>query len=386
MFITLICSALLITPFFIWSGFDTRQPKLLLALVFSLGLSLYAFSKGYYKPYKNIWILLFLAFIPINFIFAPQIENRIASVQMSSWVLEAFLYILIFFLAHAALSSYQFSDDDKDKILKIMVRVGAVMSLYAAAQWFGFDQFFKGQQGGALQTCGTLGTPVLLSPFLAMIIPIALYFRKYIQSVLMLIVVFLCNSQVGCGAMIVSLIFLVGTKSKYLKFAMVSLFITLSLVLSIGFFTSSKIRSFVGEGTGTTRFPVWSQIIKDVKNPVVMKDGETERYGITGYGLGSFRYLFHARNSNAFFEAHNDYLELFYNTGLIGLGLFLLGLGTFVKQCLPLDRLKAHLLASFICVMVAAGGIFVLQQGAYIFYILVLTGLLTNKEVVNGEH
>jgi len=178
--------------------------------------------------------------------------------------------------------------------------------------------------------------------------------------------------------------FLVGAKSKKLMITMSSLFIILFLTLSIGFFTSNKIHNFIGGGTGSTRFPVWSQIIKDVKNPV---EGGSKQYSFTGYGLGSFRYLFHSQHpisevGDNFLEAHNDYLELFYNTGLIGLGLFLMGLTFFIKQCFPLDRLSAHLLASFICVMVAAGGIFVLQQGTMIFYLLVITGLLNQKRGV----
>jgi hypothetical protein len=165
--------------------------------------------------------------------------------------------------------------------------------------------------------------------------------------------------------------------------AMLSLFIILSSVVSIGYFKSAKIKSFVGD---SGRFKVWSVIIKDVKNPM-NANGQAIKRSLTGFGLGSFRYLFHNQHKDLtpgepFFEAHNEYLEVLYNTGIIGLGLFLMGIFFIIRQSFPLDRLNAHLLASFICVAVSAGGIFCLQNGAIVFYILTITGLLNKREVV----
>lgn len=375
-FTQLICFGLFAIPFFIWQGYDSRQPKFFLAFFVSLLLGLYGARNGL-RSYRNIWILAFLAFIPVSFLLAPQIDVKVAGVSIASWTLQAFCYLLVFFLAHWTISSVKV---DIHRILRTIVLAGTIMAVYAIFQWFGFEQFFKGQSGGTYATCGTFGTPVLLAPYLAMVIPIVLYLRKYIQAVLMIVVVFLCDSQIAYGSMIVSLMFLLGARNKRLRIAMLVIFVILLLVLSVGFFTSSKIHNFVGGGTGSTRFPVWSQIVTDVKSPLPETN---KKFALTGFGLGSFPYLFHIRHpvpGNEFLEAHNDYLELFYNTGLIGLGLFLMGLGWFVRQCFPLDRLRRHLLASFLCIAIAAGGIFVWQNGAMIFYTLVVSGLLMRKE------
>jgi hypothetical protein len=386
MFAKLIGLGLGMIPFCLWKGLDTREPKLYAAMIFSLILSLYGFYKGRLKPYKNIWFLLFIIYIPINYFLSPQINFKILDSQIGTfWLVQAYLVIMIYLIALVAISSYEFSDKDKSLILKVMVWVGTIMSLYGALQYCGFDQFFVGHIPGnfiSKNVCGTLGTTCLFSPFIAMIIPIALYLKKYINSILMILMVFLCDSQIGYGAMFVSLIFLIGTKNKKMMIAMFSLFIILSSVLSIGYFKSAKIKSFIGDNG---RFKVWSVIMNDIKNPISDDKGNPKRFALTGFGLGSFRYLFHTQHKELipgepFFEAHNEYLELFYNTGVIGLGLFLMGIFFIIKQSFPLNRLNAHLLASFICVTVSAGGIFCLQNGAIAFYVLTITGLLNKKE------
>ena len=82
------------------------------------------------------------------------------------------------------------------------------------------------------------------------------------------------------------------------------------------------------------RLKVWSKVIaltKEAKVPVTV-DGE-QRWGykkafITGHGLGSFRQLFwinapEFRSHGHWAQAHNDYLQILFEHGIIGLGIIL---------------------------------------------------------------
>jgi len=382
MFTKLTSLALILLPFCVWPGYDTREPKLFMALVISLVLGLFSFYKGYFKPYKNIWFMLFLFYIPLNYLLTPKLNLLIFGLPLGAfWIIQSYLIILIFFIAHVAINSYQFTDEDKTRILKIMVWVGTIMSIYAIFQRLGFDQYWITRNPGDIegQVAGTLGNRVILAPFLAMIVPLALYLKKYIQAILLILVVFMCQSAVACGALIISLLFLLATKSKRFLILAISLFIIISLILTIGYFKSPKIKSLMGNNY---RFLAWKTIINDVKEPKEITKDKKQRYPLTGFGLGAFRYIFQTEHKSmlpGYREAHNDYLELLYNTGLIGLGLFLMGLYFLTKQFFPLDRLNANLFASFICIAICAGGIFVWQQGCHIFYTLVIVGLLNKR-------
>ena len=357
-----------------WPNCATRLPKIILALIISLALGLLAFYKGQFKPYKNIWLLLFLAYIPFNFLLTPQLNLNIFGLPAESfWVWKSFLFILVFFIAHIAIASHDFKKDEVLSMLNIMVWVGLIISVYAFTQTLGFEQFFIGWG-----PCATLGNTCLSSSFIALTIPIALYLKRYFVAIIMISMVFFINSQVAYGSMIVSLMFLVATKSKKLTVLMTCLFLAASLTLGVGYFKSSKIHNFVGEGG---RFKVSKTIIKDLKTPIV----ENRKYSFTGFGLGSFPYIFHSKHpekemGEIYKEAHNDYLELWYNTGFIGIGLFLAGLFFFIKQTFSLERYNRHLIASFLCALICAGGLFIFQLGAHVFYIIVITGLLLNSK------
>jgi len=383
MFTLLTSLGLAILPFFVWPGFDTREPKLFLALVFSLILGLYVIYRGLLKPYKNIWFILFLLYIPLNYLLTPKLPFSLFDLPMPTfWVVQTYLVILIFFLAHISINSVQFTQKGKIIILKVMVWTGTIMSFYALSQSLGFDQYWINKYGQDVsRVAGTMGNRVFLTPFLAMLVPLALYLKKYIQAIFLIIVVLLCQSMVAIGALVISLLFLLATKGKKFAVLAVSIFIAISLIFSIGYVKSPKVKSLMANHY---RFKIWETIIKDIKEPKEISKGIKQQFSLTGFGLGSFRYIFHIEHKNIIpgeklVEAHNEYAQLGYDTGIIGLGLFLAGLTFLIKQFFPLDLLNRHLLASLICILICAGGIFCLQNGAIIFYILTIIGLVNKR-------
>jgi hypothetical protein len=372
---------LAITPFVVIPSLDTREPKMAIALVFALILGLVGIYQGLLKPFKNKYLLILLGFLFVNILLCPKPNIPYADMNIGSfWIWQPFTYILIFFLMLVTISSIQFSEAQKVKIFKVMSWVGLVMSVYAILQFFKIDQFYslssirEAQLTPSGRIGGTLGNPTILAPFLVMIIPICLYLKKYWFAGIIGIVVLLTQSQVAIGAMIVSLVFLQSLKDKKtaIRIGVLSLIL---LVLSVtAYFQNDKVKSFVGD---SGRFAQWQQIIKDVNSPLI-KEFKVS-YPYTGRGIGSFKYIYHLKNKNIFHQAHNEYLEVFYNTGLIGLGLFLMFLWTIIKGDFFQDRERKFLLTSFIGIAVCAGGTFVWQLGSHLFYTVVILGLLNHK-------
>ena len=130
-------------------------------------------------------------------------------------------------------------------------------------------------------------------------------------------------------------------------------------------------------------------------NEKPFQDSDTS-YPITGWRMGNFKYTFHFLHPNGptmrkFHQAHNDYLELAYNTGIVGIFLFLSCLWVFFRQIFIkvfnniITEEERALTAGFIVICVAAGGTFVWQIGTTIFYSCVFFSLLNNREVTGHE-
>lgn len=379
----LINLGLAIIPFFIWVGSDTRQPKMILALIISLALSLFVLYKDGFKRYGNLWLLLLIGYIPLSFALAPDMIFDIKGIHSGClWYWKAYLFIVVFFMAHVAVSNIGFVKYDINRILKIMCWAGFIMAIYSLLQKVGFEQFFGNREGVNAIMTGTLGNVNILASFLVMIIPIALYSREYLKAIIMLLVVIVSSSQMAMGALLLSIIFLIGSKSKKLAIITIISVISLGVIIGVSYNHSTKVRNFLADNG---RFGVWKQIYGDIKNPIDY-GGVKKSFAFTGYGIGSFRYLFHNNHepykSEHFYEAHNEYLEFMYNTGIIGILLLFMSIWAFLKACFPLNSLKRCLISSLVSSIVCAIGMYVWQLGPTIFYTIILTGLL-NNEVTN---
>jgi hypothetical protein len=383
---TLIALGLIITPFIVLTGYDTRMPKMAAALVFALALSLWVLYKGHIKPFANKWVLIFIGYLLLNIYLSPKPDIILFDIRVGNiWVWQSVSYIIIFSLMLISTASIEFKPQDIKRLLNIMVHCGLVMAVYCILQALCLDQFFKSIGGGtdsllyANQIAGTLGNPTIAAPFMAMLIPLALYLKRYIFAVIMALATILTMSQVGIGAMAVSLLFYFAVKSKR----------NLIIAVSTGIIAISAyaficpVRATIND---SYRFGAWKTMTEDMVKP-----NPGARYPITGIGTGSFGYTFHVKHArheihSTFIQAHNEYLELFWNTGLVGLDLFLCAMFYVWKQNFSIkavlsstaNQYRMALLSSFLCISICAGGTFVFQIGTTIFYTILIVGLLTN--------
>jgi O-antigen ligase len=116
---------------------------------------------------------------------------------------------------------------------------------------------------------------------------------------------------------------------------------------------------------------------------------------MTGLGMGNFKYTFHLAHYDdptfmRFNQAHNDYLELLYDTGIVGFALFMTMIFVFFRDRLikfwefGVSNAERALISGVTVMCVTALGTFIWQIGTTVFYTVVFAGLLYNQEVENA--
>jgi len=375
----LIALSLVVIPFISIQSQDIRELKSALAFGVMLAIGLLSFYKGEIKQFSNKWALILVGFVWLNIMISPSSGVDLFGMQlMQFWSWKPFCYILAYIMGIIAISS-QGKEFNTKLVLNTMVWAGTVMAGFTLFQGLGCDQFFRsnGMFHEQWNYSGTLGHPAFVGPFIAMIVPIALYLRKRLMASLMVISVLLIQSQVGIGAMILGLSFYFACKGrKQLMWVIVCLVVISGGTVALKHYQPDYV-------TSSGRIPAWVQIGKDIKAPLYegkSEEGRTYgRYPITGRGLGSFYYTYHIIHRNKVYQAHNEYLEWAYNCGIIGLFMLLMAIFYIYKQNFLKNEYRTALLSSFTCAIICAGGIFYWQLGASALFTAIIVGLLHRK-------
>ena len=384
----LIYILLILTPLFVLVGHDTREPKMVLAIALLSILSLFKIYKGELGKMSK-WLAFFLGSLLLTVLLAPKLKiDGLFSFYSYSYLFQGCTYIIVFSLGYLALKD-SLKKIDLALIEKIMIYVGSGLSIYCILQFFGFDQFFinsriaEGWELSPLQDIiknldspnalgATLGNPTVLAPFLGMILPLAIKNRSYISIILLSVAILMCFSMVCFGALTIGAISYVFYYNK--KIALVLLVLLLgSLVFA---FSSPKCQRFVNGGG---RFATWRQAVKDVKG--INLTGKVRSHSLTGLGVNSFSDVFRTAHKevfqiNKFREAHNEYVEIFFNHGLIGLVLILTYWALFLSNHLYVDK---HYIVSLVFISACAFGTFVWHIAPICVYTLFIKGMLEAK-------
>lgn len=359
---------------------DTRAPKEILALVFALSIGLLAVFQGDIKPFRNKWFICIPVYLLLNLIMAPHSDmfvNNVESGDFYFW--KPFSEVLCFTFMIIAISSME---ENIEEILKVMVICGSVMAGYVILQNFGLDQFwmakteqnFTAVRGEALG--GNLGQPTIVSSWIIMMIPLAMYLKKYWMVLLMSIACLLTQGAMVTGALILIWIISVFYRYKELRI------IILISILAIGIFVGiNKPLQHKITNRMDGRYEVWQNVLSDIKNGQIK--GEKQKFTITGVGFGRFPFIFPDRYKSVFQQVHNDPMEFAYNCGIIGEYLLLAGIFTMILFVSShLTPLTFSILLSFIAIFLCSLGSFPFQLGAHQFYSAILVGLLHNEKLI----
>lgn len=374
----LISLGLILTPFVLAKGYDVRTPKMAVALGVALAIGLSGVFFGQLKAFKNRWLLIFLGYLFFNYKFLPRIA--INNGFINGWVWQCYTYIAVFFLMLLVISSIQFTRQELIASMNIILWCGIIMSLYVVLQYFRLDSFFKSTGNPEnyfihnFRVAGTLGHPTVVAPFFAILFPFALYMRKKIALVLFSIALALTGSMVAIGATVISVLAYLFIKSRKS--------LTIALILAVLFLGGLGIAGIIEPSNirDSGRITQWKSIVSEVVNPI-----EGNNFSLVGLGLGSFPYFYKTRHDTVFAQAHNEYIELMYCSGIIGLFLFLASIWQVFKNAFKANEIARPFYCSFLVMVLCACGLFIWQIAPYNFYAVFILGILHNQEVMYGS-
>lgn len=447
---------LAILPFLAYPGLDTRTPKEALAIISCLVVSSLAIYFGKLRPFKNLWLLVFLFFIPVSMFFAPNTNTNIFGADIKDfWVWKPLILACAYALFIITVNSITFTRKELYFTLKIGFISGFMTSLYVILQHLGCDQFFRltdqafGVGEHRLMVGGALGNPSVAASFISMLLPLALIIKerlfKYF-AVIMLIALLLTKSTISIAALMVTALFYMCCNGK--KGIIVALISIQALSLfcfyayknmPAVFEDSGRYESWKGTWDDVVKpLPVTSQseqisldmltgkplpemfktdikllplaFLKNVDNEALVKRGaitqeqiERVREAIkikekspnrksmcfTGYGPGSYYYINPLRHKGMFRQAHNEYVNIFHDLGIVGLVLALLAIIFVFNKNIDFndmikgnaDKEKMALLSCLLCICITAFGFFPWQLGCTSYYSAFLFGLLHKDEL-----
>ena len=359
---------------------DYRTTKDFLAVFFCLMTILGTFSRGVKIRGVSVWINILVVYCCIHHFLVPQLEfpERASNIIVNLWQYKPIVYILIYYLFFLSVRSFCWHKQYVEIVLRVMMWVGLTSAIYLIMQRLGLDSAQHLSSASAnpdaqFTTAGQMSSflthPNYAGAFIAMCLPTAIYFRRWLYGGLMFLAVIFSGSCFAITAMCFGL-FIYSWFYFYKKRTQI---VGIVLILGMIFCWMCLIgRLWIPSDSG--RFLVWREMWEDVRARPIF-----------GYGLGSFRLLFPLLHGSRFTEAHNEFFQLIYETGFVGGLIFLKCIVDFVKQCVlkvtQYDSPPEINLAMFsmLCIILLSSlGLFVWQIEPHRFYTVLIVGILTN--------
>ena len=382
-------------PYTVSAAPDTRVAKIALGVWIALAIGLIAFFSGEIRRCKNQWLLLFIVYIPLSIHLSPQFNIQLNGITTNNyWVWQPFCHLLCFFLMFMAVQSVRVSKKEFNDLLNLMVLCGFVMAIYMIIQGLGYDQFFIKKDGKEFWqvtqpgVVGNLGNSTVVAAYVGMMVPMAVYLKRYVKAGVIVLAVLVSQSVMAIVALltVVSIYLIINFK----KCACIFIALILMVIIAIGSWANylypDGYASFCKETfTANGRFVVWKEVHRVIKDEKIGEGGLT--YPFTGTGIGSYPIVVKPIIKTHFAQVHNEYLEIFSNFGMVGLGLFLMALWFMIKQAWGGVN-KPEILTlglSFLFIAIVAVGSFPWQLSPHNFYTVIIVGLLHNRNLLKGE-
>ena len=333
------------------------------------------------KSPLNLPILIFLLTILISLFQTNSLYDSFN--ELAIWG----SYILLYFIVISLI---------KDKrwiyiLLKIVILSASIAAIYCIFQFYGLDFSFWRKIGGRGSLFSTFGNPNYLAGHLAAVIPFVfilfcLQKVKFKKIILELIIALLYTSLLmtlcrgAWIALFVSVAVMLSVvylfKRKTLSFFrpnkgwLISLFLIL-LVISVIYSTPNPLNPLgkvsvtqraasvteIGSSSMQTRFLIWLSSLETIRQSPLWGEG-IGTYGLyypssQGAVLAQKRYQKYISYTNKSINAHNDYLHIGGEVGIIGLAAFLWVIFAFYKNTLigllrTKNREKIFLVIGFI--------------------------------------
>jgi O-antigen ligase/tetratricopeptide (TPR) repeat protein len=359
-FTSIILASFFFSPYSISPFRESREAILYAVLSFALIFVLFKKSENETGFIKNNPILLpFIAFLIISLLSTAWGRDPYSTSRTS---INIFYGLCIFKMTAAQ----QWNKRSLEKILFLIVICGFCNSIYGLMQYFDIDPIFQ-KKIDILSTdpvferskiTGFMGNPNLLSDFLALCLPAALILlltrKKLFWQIIILILssvmvtsIFLAQTRSSFFAVIIGLVFfftmiffMKKDAMKVKKKNIVTLLVLLIIIMELLYLLPGlKDRIKFESETLKLRKAIWRTTLE----MIVIKPW-------LGFGAGSFKHEFYDHHierllrehrqfnytpsKNGVDQAHNEYLQIIAESGLVGLFIILWLLAAYIKSIL----------------------------------------------------
>lgn len=331
---------------------------------------------------KFTWLKIFIAYLIVQpFLITPlQTNNLTDQLIISLWPYKPMFFVFVYYLFFQCLLKINWNHSKRLIVLKTFLWVGTISACYVIMQYSNLDDRqnlmgvyeFQAARDPSDRLAAFMTHPNYAGSFIALCLPAAMYFKDGFKIALMSFAVLLTSSAFSILSMVVGIfIFLVGSGTiawprKPDHFIWICILGFLSLVGA--WWAYQHYPHFL---SSNGRFNIWTMMIQDWKQSPIF-----------GFGFGSFSILFQSVHGVIFAEAHNEWIQLLYETGVVGVFLFIM----FVKECFlkvmskKIDKINIAFLSSFATIMTSSLGMFVWQIEPHRFYTVVLLAIMISKK------
>lgn len=310
--------------------------------------------------------------------------------------------ILLFQLNLGCLVSYQiskFNKSQRKKILYAILIAVLFQLLWLIIQHFNLDPFFHSTiRQGKDEMVGFFGAKDQLGTFFALTAPILLNFHIGL-ALISLFGLFVSKSSFAFISAIIGILLYLWFKSRNIAIFTI---IAMLIIGSVYFVKVDKLQF----ADFNTRFLVWDYAVKStLKGNVTIEINEQrmriKSNPIFGYGFGNFLKIFPyipqslATNmqfnyaDEKFTHAHNDYVELFFELGLLGLISMVLLLFNFIRSFIVAEKSQELIMyfSTILIYILNSLGNFLAQIAISGFLLMIFYGLYEGcrREKINGE-
>ena len=252
-----------------------------------------------------------------------------------------------------------------NSIINVLLFLAGLEILYSISQFFGFDPIVKNIYSGRMRMLGTIGHHNFLSEYLMMIMPLmaGVYltttnkYKKVFTGLLFLLSILVAILTLTRGVLISLLVVFILMSIWFLRknrehfrnqkrqiFLILSLSVILFLLINVFLILPSNIVSRVKifsiakdrltqtltlkSRSVQSRFIIWDSALKMIKEKPLL-----------GWGIGTFKFHFldYRKLIKDFPEeaenVHNEYLQVWVETGLLGLVMFILLVVFYFREC-----------------------------------------------------
>ncbi len=370
----------------------------IILLIASLVISLLAAAIP--VPGTDVWFSQFIAVALFGFLF---IAIKISEVSLAIGLFYAYCSLSMVFVAHfntlsllmltmtglsalVAIEVSKVSDKHRGNVIKTLFFLLIFQIAWGVVQKLNMDPFFRLLTDHRFcDTVGFSGSHNQYSFFISALSP--LFFDNILLVGLVLLGLFLSTSFAGFVGFCAAYLFYHRKRIHCIVFGLIIMAIFI-------FVFNGTLHKNLG-CKFEERFRLWKLSVAQVnEGKAVMKLNESVKKIVTcnpflGFGFGEFfqvspytqEKIIMANGSHRYEHAHNDYVEIFFDLGRIGFGLFIFSLFSFVRRLRMViwDKELNLLVSMLIAVAFCALSIYTVHTSYNGFLIAILIGLTFGK-------